>query len=449
MISSTRHRLSVRARAGLVVGGVIAALLVGSVGANAQIEGIFEPTTTTQPPPEQPPAEESTTTTTTASPIPRTGDTTTTTAPPEGSPPPEEPAPGPAPAPFPAPGPAPAPAPGEPAPPPPDSEEPLPEVPPQEGDGEAPSSGAGSFPPELAALRDSVVRTPANNTRGLLASLQPLRDMGISEDEIMRVGMGRFIIAGEASYSHDWWFPRFGPGWRLHKGTDVFAPFGTGVRAPVDGRVRITNGGLGGLSVYVIEPSGTYWYLTHLSGVAPGLVEGASVTTGQIVGFVGTSGNAAGTPPHVHIQIHPGGGEAIDPKAVLDQFIADALGQVPQVVAAYQGSRASITSGGEATAIVLPTAPAPAAPILPTPSGGGGPSRAALLYVSSMSPAGGALQVAGAEAARAAAGIDWVSERNEFLASADERALGEQRARAILGPLTPPQLLEALNRLGG
>jgi len=453
MISPTRRRLSLRARAGLVVGGVTAALLLGSVGASAQIDGIFGPsTTTTQPPPEQrppsdqPPPEQSTTTTT-ASPLPRTGDTTTTTAPPEGSPPPEEPAPSPSPAPSPFPTPGPAPAPGEPAPPPPDSSEPLPEVPPQEGDGEAPSRSAGSFPPELAALRDSVVRTPANNTRALLASLQPLRDMGISEDEILRVGMGRFIIAGEASYSHDWWFPRFGPGWRLHKGTDVFAPFGTGVRAPVDGRVRITNGGLGGLSVYVIEPSGTYWYLTHLSGVAPGLVEGASVTTGQIVGYVGTSGNAAGTPPHVHIQIHPGGGEAIDPKAVLDQFIADALGQIPQVVAAYEGSRASITAEGEATAIVLPTVPAPAAPVLPVPSGG--TSRAALLYVSSMSPAGGALQLAGAEAARAAAGIDWDSQRSAALATADEQALGEQRARAILAPLTPPQLLEALNRLGG
>lgn len=440
-----RHA-SPRGRAGAVVAAVVGAVLLGAVAAQAQVTIPTVPgsSTTTAPPPQQ------STTTTSAAPIVGGQTTTTTQAPPSDQPPPNDPepapSPGPSPGPSPFPSPGPAPGPGQPGPPPGDPNAPLPEVEPQEGDGGPPPSNAGSFPPELAALRDSVVRTPANNTRALVAALQPLRDMGVAEDEVLRVGMGRFIIAGEASYSHDWWFPRFGPGWRLHKGTDVFAPFGTGVRAPVDGRVRITNGGLGGLSVYVIEPSGTYWYMTHLSGIAPGLVEGASVTTGQIVGFVGTSGNAAGTPPHVHIQIHPGGGEAIDPKAVLDQFISDAMGQVPQIVAAYQASRATITASGTAASIALPALPEPAAPILPTAAAG--PSRAALLYVSSMSPAGGALQLAGAEAVRAAAGIDWDAARRAAFDAADQRAADEAQARAVLDPLTPANLRQALARLG-
>lgn len=415
-----------------MVASVLTALASGGVGALAQSPIPLPGQTTTT----------TTTTTTSPTPLPGPGQTTTTTTT-TTAPPGEEPAP----APAPAPGPAPFPGPGQPAPtPPPDEpQEPLPEMPPQEGDGEAPATGADAFPPDLARLRDSVVRTPSNNSRALLDSLQPLRDMGVPEDEIMRVGMGRFIVAGYASYSHDWWFPRFGPGWRLHKGTDVFAEYGTGVRAPVDGRVRITNGGLGGISVYVVEPSGTYWYLTHLSGIAPGLVEGAGVTTGQIVGFIGTSGNARGTPPHVHIQIHPGGGEAVDPKAVLDTFIADATAQVPQIVTAYQASRAAITSTGTPAAVALPPLSTLAAPILPMT---GGPSRAALLYVSAMSPAGGALQLAGAEAARAAAGIDWAAQLRSTLARDELDALAGQRARAVLEPLTPPALQASLNRLG-
>lgn len=69
----------------------------------------------------------------------------------------------------------------------------------------------------------------------------------------------------------------------------------------MDGRVRVRNGGLGGMTVTVFQPDGTYWYLAHFSGFAPGLLDGAQVRTSDVVGFVGTSGNAAGGKPHVHI----------------------------------------------------------------------------------------------------------------------------------------------------
>lgn len=435
----------------MVALSVVGALVVGGVGAVAQ-SPITLPGT---PPPSEPPSSEPEPEPSPApsdpEPQPEPSPLPSPSPDPEPPPPGEEPAPDePAPSPSPTPGPAPFPGPGQPAPEPTPGPpgEPLPELPPGEGDGDAPTPGAGGFPPELARLRDSIVRTPANNSRALLAALQPLRDMGVPEDEIMRVGMGRFIIAGDASYSHDWWFPRFGPGWRLHKGTDVFADFGTPVRAPVDGRVRLKTGGLGGITVYVVEPSGTYWYFAHLSGTAPELVEGANVTTGQIIGFVGTSGNARGTPPHTHIQIHPGGGEPVDPKAVLDTFLSDALAQVPQIVTAYQASRAATTSSGTPAAIgLLPSLSAPslAAPILPTPTGG--PSRAALLYVSAMSPAGGALQLAGAAAARAAEGIDWAVQTQATLATDELDAGAGQRARALLAPLTPDALQASLDRL--
>ncbi|HUF32234.1 MAG TPA: M23 family metallopeptidase [Acidimicrobiales bacterium] len=283
------------------------------------------------------------------------------------------------------------------------------------------------------------MRTPATNTAALLEALQELEQFGVSIEDAAVIGFGRFPVGGQASYSHDWWFPRFGPGWRLHEGTDIFAPMGTPVRAPVDGTIRITDGGLGGLSVYVDQPDGTYWYLTHLSGIGPGIEIESSVVTGQVVGYVGNSGNARTTPPHLHIQIHPRGGRPIDPKPVLDKFISDALAAVPELVAAYAAAAAAGNlddTGRPAVEVATP-----AAVELPEPDDLElGPPRSALLWASSVSPTGGALQLAEAEAARAAANIDWVSLASVQLAARADRADVEREVNAWLRPLLPPAL---------
>jgi len=308
----------------------------------------------------------------------------------------------------------------------------LPPVQQHEGDGQAPPPGAGGFPPELQALMDSVQRTPANNTKKLLAALQPLEQFGLDATQRAVVGFGRFPVAGEASYVHDWWFPRFGPGWRLHQGTDIFAPHGTPVRAPVDGRVRVTNGGLGGLSVYVVQPDGTYWYLTHLAGLGPGIAEGVSVKTGQVVGYVGTSGNARGGAPHLHIQIHPRGGPAIDPKSVLDTFIADAIELAPKVIEAYAAAHAAGTpiDQVETPQIALPE---PDLSLLLPP-------RSALLWASSVSPAGGALQLAEEEVRRAARSIDWTEHATVTARAAAARLEATFDVQRWLLPLVPQEL---------
>ena len=302
-----------------------------------------------------------------------------------------------------------------------------------EGDDTAePPADAGPFPEHLRRQMNSVKRTGANDTRGLLAALAPLAEFGVSPEEAVHLGFGRFPVGGEARYSHDWWFPRFGPGWRLHMGTDIFAAMGTPVRSPTDGVVRLTQGGLGGISTYVSQPDGTYFYMTHLSGYPPGLVDGQQVKTGQVVGYVGNSGNARTTPPHLHFEIHPGGGSAIDPKPYLDQWIADALAQVPALVAHYRATQPRILV---ATGLTRRMASGSAGAF----SGVGGPPRGQLLWASSMSP-GGALRLAQAEALRAADGVDWERwERREL-----DRALAWEQADALvdtlLAPLTPRAL---------
>ena len=225
------------------------------------------------------------------------------------------------------------------------------------GDGAAAPSGGIVVPPSAQQIIDSVHRTGSSNNDALLASLHTLRDLGLSEAEAMRVGLGRFPIAGPARYSHDWLFPRYGPGFRFHLGTDVFAAYGTPVRAPVDGVARHATNGLGGLTVKVVMPDGTYFYLAHLSGLVEGFADEMPVHTGDIVGYVGDSGNAKGGAPHLHIGIYPHGGAPIDPKPVLDQFLAEAAARLPEVVAAAERARPAPTPApATANAPVEPTA---------------------------------------------------------------------------------------------
>ncbi|CAN5782034.1 hypothetical protein BH20ACT1_BH20ACT1_13480 [soil metagenome] len=332
-------------------------------------------------------------------------DNTTTTAPPSGGePPPQEIPSAEPPAQEPSPGftlPPPA-DPGAPSgetppcggvPPGPGGEGPPPPLP---GDGEEPPVDAGPFPESLRRLQNSVDRTGPSNTGALIEALAPLNEFGISPEEAALVGFGRFPVAGQANYTHDWWFPRFGPGWRLHMGTDIFAPMGTPVRAPSDGTVRITNSGLGGLAVYVVEPDGTFWYLAHLSGLADGLAQGTAVTVGQVVGFVGDSGNARGGSPHVHAEYHPGGGSAVDPKAMLDQFLSDAEAAADALIASY----ADAADTEEGVPVTETPRPAGEVEVVEAP-------RSALLWASAMSPSGGALALAEAEAARIAGSVQW------------------------------------------
>jgi murein DD-endopeptidase MepM/ murein hydrolase activator NlpD len=215
-------------------------------------------------------------------------------------------------------------------------------------------------PPEAQRIIDSVVRTGASSTDALLEALAPVEALGLPREEVLRLGMGRFPIAGPARYSHDWLFPRYGPGFRFHLGTDVFAPYGTPVRAPVDGIAKSANGGLGGLTVKVYMDDGTYFYLAHLSGLPEGFTDGMAVKTGDIVGFVGDSGNARGTPPHLHIGVYPKGGPAVDPKPILDGFLQEAIDRVPAVIAAVEAARpAPAPAPVEAGAVAEPSADGP------------------------------------------------------------------------------------------
>ena len=182
-------------------------------------------------------------------------------------------------------------------------------------------------PVELTSFDPEVSTSPATHTvasgdsLGAIASRYnvALDDIisqnGIANPDLIRIGQvielpgaggWRCPVPG-ADFFNDWGFPRSGG--RTHKGNDLFAPRGTPVVAPVDGFVHHYTGTVGGLQFRLEGDDGHRYIGTHLDAF------GASgqVQAGDIIGFVGDTGNAIGSRPHLHFEIHPNRGEAINP----------------------------------------------------------------------------------------------------------------------------------------
>ncbi|MFN2515823.1 MAG: M23 family metallopeptidase [Pyrinomonadaceae bacterium] len=105
---------------------------------------------------------------------------------------------------------------------------------------------------------------------------------------------------------------------RLHEGQDIFAPRGTPVLSATEGYIaNIGENSLGGQTVSVIGAGGRVYYYAHLEAYAPHLTEGAYVTTRTLLGYVGTTGNAAGTPPHLHFGVYESTRGAMNPLPLL------------------------------------------------------------------------------------------------------------------------------------
>lgn len=129
-----------------------------------------------------------------------------------------------------------------------------------------------------------------------------------------------FPVAGMAHFIDSWGFPRLTGTVQQHwhEGIDIMAPTGRELVATEAGVInKVGTAGLGGARLWLMGDSGTDYYYAHLSGYAEGIADGVRVQAGQIVGYVGDTGGAAGGPPHLHMQIHPGGGDPVNPFPVL------------------------------------------------------------------------------------------------------------------------------------
>jgi len=117
----------------------------------------------------------------------------------------------------------------------------------------------------------------------------------------------RCPVQGAVRFMNDWGFPRSGG--RFHEGNDLFAARGTPAVAVVSGTAVQKTGTIGGLQVKLLGDDGTSYYYTHFDKFGTG----GHVTAGTVIGYVGSSGNAAGSSPHLHFELHPGGGAAVNP----------------------------------------------------------------------------------------------------------------------------------------
>ena len=161
------------------------------------------------------------------------------------------------------------------------------------------------------------------------------------------------VFGGNARFSSDYGAPRAGTGW--HHGNDIFAPIGTPVLAVADGVLsKVGINTLGGNRLWLKDDLGNTYYYAHLSGYASQIADGVRVRGGEIIAFVGNTGQAITTPSHLHFEIHPGDGPSVDPYPYLlawqrgtDVALAftaavTARGQAPAVGAVIVGRESPI-----------------------------------------------------------------------------------------------------------
>jgi len=172
----------------------------------------------------------------------------------------------------------------------------------------------GTLNAQLIAQRDQL----ASQQKERQGALNQLNGIGASFDAAAAAGPVRIIdgmacpLPG-AAFTDDFGQPRSGG--RTHQGVDLHAPSGIPELAVVSGNVTYGDGGGGGMGAYIAGDDGNRYVYYHLSQyIGPP----RHVSPGEVIGRVGATGDATG--PHLHFEIHPGGGPAVDPYPTLSKI---------------------------------------------------------------------------------------------------------------------------------
>jgi murein DD-endopeptidase MepM/ murein hydrolase activator NlpD len=138
---------------------------------------------------------------------------------------------------------------------------------------------------------------------------------------------GRYVfpVYGDSAYGDTFGAPRADVTW--HHGDDIFAPLGAPVLSVADGTVfSVGWNKIGGWRLWLRDRDGNEFYYAHLSAYSPYALNNAQVRAGTVLGFIGNTGDAEGTPYHLHFEIHPVGllglgyDGAVDPTPYLDAW---------------------------------------------------------------------------------------------------------------------------------
>jgi murein DD-endopeptidase MepM/ murein hydrolase activator NlpD len=131
-------------------------------------------------------------------------------------------------------------------------------------------------------------------------------------------------VAGEHNFVDTFGAPRSDV--PVHVGNDVFATFGTPVVAVADGRVyRVGTLKISGNRLWLRDKKGFRYFYAHLSDFAAAAYNGADVHAGEVIGFVGNTGDAEPTPPHLHFEVHMPDGAVVDPYPYLRKWDASGV----------------------------------------------------------------------------------------------------------------------------
>ena len=128
-----------------------------------------------------------------------------------------------------------------------------------------------------------------------------------------------FPIAGQHNFTDTFGAPRSDV--PVHVGNDIFAAFGTPIVAVADGRIyRVGTLPISGNRLWLRDKKGYRYFYCHLSDFAAAAYNGADVHAGEVIGFVGNTGDAEPTPPHLHFEVHMPDGAVVDPNPYLNKW---------------------------------------------------------------------------------------------------------------------------------
>jgi murein DD-endopeptidase MepM/ murein hydrolase activator NlpD len=183
-----------------------------------------------------------------------------------------------------------------------------------------------------------VVSSP-NNSAALIETLTPLARYGLNIHEALLRVVGPFPVSGLAYWTDDWHACRDGCT-RFHEGLDIFGKEGTPLVATADGVVtQKLVGETSGISVEIQDSQGIQYFYAHMSAWAEPINVGDQVHVGQVLGYLGHTGNAIYTPPHLHLEIQPGGVPA-PPKPFVDRWVKIAELEARALAARVMGQEA-------------------------------------------------------------------------------------------------------------
>jgi hypothetical protein len=184
----------------------------------------------------------------------------------------------------------------------------------------------------------------ARTTARLLALLGKLDAKGIPDVPLIISVERPFPVAGLAYWADDWHAYRCCPKPHLHQGVDMMAAGGTPLIAVANGVItnKINDPLWSGLAISITDGAGTRYFYAHLSAFAPGIQLGQRVQMGQVIGYVGNTGDAAGGPTHLHFEVHPYGGAAVPPKPYVDRWLDATEQRAVRLVRKLTGKRVDL-----------------------------------------------------------------------------------------------------------